>query len=486
MQTLLDLFRKMESEYAPRIALNWLEDEDELVHSKSYADFCEDIRRCVSYLRQELESLDGSTHIALLARSSYDYVVMDFAILLSGAVSVPLNYEKSPEELRYELSHADVAVLVHDGNYEEREGSLSTIFTGRLLGIGDYHPCAPADALPDALDPNALAMILYTSGTTGRSKGVMHSHASIMSAALNNVGANLPVRALLGKKPGETVSELSVAPFYHVCSHDRIFGHMVQGDPINVCTDSLLFSRAMVEMDSQYLLAFPVIYELLCRYVRSGKTERLGALRVLASCGAPINPDIMSHLADRHFGFANGYGLTETFGSGCQNYSFDISRIESIGPVQPHMEHRILESGELLLRGGSLMMGYYNDPQSTAEVIDGDGWFHTGDLVRQDEEGYLYITGRCKNLIILSSGENINPEELEALLIRCEDIEEALVKEKDKKLCAVIFCQEDRQDAVRGFITAMNRNLPRYKQVNLVEFSPNPLPRTSNGKLRRS
>ena len=131
------------------------------------------------------------------------------------------------------------------------------------------------------------------------------------------------------------------------------------------------------------------------------------------------------------------------------------------------------------------MLGYYKDPAATAEVVDADGWLHTGDLARADEEGYYYITGRTKNLIILDSGENVSPEELESLLAKCPAVKECVVKEKGKKICAVIYCEEAKQEEVREYITATNRTLPLYQRMSAVEFSTEPLPRTGTGKLLR-
>ena len=146
---------------------------------------------------------------------------------------------------------------------------------------------------------------------------------------------------------------------------------------------------------------------------------------------------------------------------------------------------KIAEDGELCMHGDSIMLGYYKDPEATAEVIDADGWFHTGDLARKDEDGYYFLTGRKKNLIILDSGENINPEELEGIVGKCEAVKECVVKEMGKKIGVVVYCDEDKQQQVRDFITEANRTLPLYKRMSAVEFSTEPLPRNGAGKLLR-
>ena len=137
------------------------------------------------------------------------------------------------------------------------------------------------------------------------------------------------------------------------------------------------------------------------------------------------------------------------------------------------------------MRGVPVMLGYYKDPEATAEVLDAEGWFHTGDIARVEPDGYMYLTGRKKNVIILGSGENVSPEELEKLLAPCAAIRECMVCERNQRICAVVCCEADQQDAVRDFVTEVNRTLPLYKHM-VVEFSAQPLPRNAAGKLLRS
>ena len=168
---------------------------------------------------------------------------------------------------------------------------------------------------------------------------------------------------------------------------------------------------------------------------------------------------------------------------GLINFAEDAQHIGSIGKDDGHCEIK-LDNGELCMRGGDVMLGYYKDPEGTAEVVDAEGWFHTGDLARVDEDGYYFLTGRKKNVIILDSGENVSPEELEKLLVPCADIQECIVKEKDKKICALIYCDPAKQDAVKEFVTGVNRGLPLYKRM-VPELSAQPLPRNAMGKLLR-
>ena len=177
------------------------------------------------------------------------------------------------------------------------------------------------------------------------------------------------------------------------------------------------------------------------------------------------------------------YGLTETCGDGAWNSSQEEKYLTSVGHVDDSCQYK-LEDGELCMRGDPVMLGYYKDPEATAEVLDAEGWFHTGDIARVEEDGYMYLTGRKKNVIILDSGENVNPEELEKLLVPCADIQECIVKEKNKKICALIYCDPAKQETVKEFVTGVNRGLPLYKRM-VTEFSAQPLPRNAMGKLLR-
>ena len=179
------------------------------------------------------------------------------------------------------------------------------------------------------------------------------------------------------------------------------------------------------------------------------------------------------------------YGMTETCGDGLVNYAQAEPHIRALGKPDGHCEYKLDETGEICIRGGCVMLGYYKDPEATAEIIDKDGWLHTGDLAREDEDGYYYMVGRKKNLIILGTGENVSPEELERKLNACPEVQECVVKEMGKKIGALICCAEEKQAEVRAFLTGLNRTLPLYQRITAVEFSAEPLPRNAMGKLLR-
>ena len=242
-------------------------------------------------------------------------------------------------------------------------------------------------------------------------------------------------------------------------------------------------------MDSEVMAVVPVLLQTIHRDVLRGRRDRLGSLKVLTCGAASMDADTMSDLIGAGFFICQMYGLTESVGDGAWNNSQDLADIHSVGLRDPKREYK-LDNGELCIRGDSVMMGYYKDPEGTAEVLDAEGWLHTGDLARIDERGYIFLTGRKKNVIILGSGENVSPEELEAKLNQCPEVTESLVREENDKIGALVWCGEggstkEKQAAVQAYVTELNRTLPLYKRIAAVHLSEGPLPRNAAGKLQR-
>ena len=253
---------------------------------------------------------------------------------------------------------------------------------------------------------------------------------------------------------------------------------------MNLCNDLKYFYRDLGAMRSDVMAVVPVLLKSLYKDVMKGRRARLNGLCVLTCGAAMFAPKRLKDLMDKGFFIAQMYGLTETCGDGAWNSSQEAKYLTSVGHVDLSCEYK-LDDGELCMRGDPIMLGYYKDPEGTAEVIDVDGWFHTGDIARVEEDGYMYLTGRKKNVIILDSGENVNPEELEKLLAPCAASRECRVCERNQRICAVVCCDPDQQDAVRDYVTEVHRTLPLYKHM-VEEFSAQPLPRNAAGKLLRT
>ena len=249
-------------------------------------------------------------------------------------------------------------------------------------------------------------------------------------------------------------SSLSALPMFHISAMTSLVSWSITGHSINLCNNLKYFYRDLGAMHSEVMAVVPVLLKSIYSDVMKGRRDRLNGLCVLTCGAAMFDPKILSDMMEKGFFVAQMYGLTETCGDGAWNSSQEAKYLTSVGHVDLSCEYK-LDDGELCMRGDPIMLGYYKDPEGTAEVIDADGWFHTGDIARVEEDGYMYLTGRKKNVIILDSGENVSPEELEKLLVPCADIQECIVKEKDKKICAFIYCDPAKQETVKEFVTGV-------------------------------
>ena len=278
---------------------------------------------------------------------------------------------------------------------------------------------------------------------------------------------------------------MTLLPLFHMACFVCVMSYPPAGWALNLCSDIRDFYRDLGLMHSDIMASAPMLVETVYNDFKRGRVSRLNGLWDLCCSSAALDPKMLLELAQNGFVINQCYGMTETFGDGILNFTQTADHMSAVGKPDDHVQYKLDETGEICIKGDCVMLGYYKDPEATAEVIDADGWFHTGDLARMDEEGFYYITGRKKNLIILASGENVSPEELEKKLALCPAVTECIVKEKSQKICAVVYCPEDKQEEVRAFVTEVNRSLPLYKRISGVEFTAEPLPRNALGKLLR-
>lgn len=472
--------RTMEQEFPGRVAFRWVEDATGTVKEKTYAEYAQDIRRAAAWFARNIPEVEGK-RVVLLSRNCYEYGVNTFGAVLAGAVLVTMNQKKTWDELSWELELAEPALILNDGVDYGCRDQLEAAYGERLRPMDVWKDTAPG-GLEKKIDPNALMVMLFTSGTTGRSKGVMLSQKNLFSAMPAFLDPFDDVKKYTGWNTDE-FSSLSALPMFHISAMTSLVSWSITGHSINLCNNLKYFYRDLGAMHSEVMAVVPVLLKSIYSDVMKGRRDRLNGLCVLTCGAAMFDPKILSDMMEKGFFVAQMYGLTETCGDGAWNSSQEAKYLTSVGHVDLSCEYK-LDDGELCMRGDPIMLGYYKDPEGTAEVIDADGWFHTGDIARVEEDGYMYLTGRKKNVIILDSGENVNPEELEKLLVPCADIQECIVKEKDKKICALIYCDPAKQDAVKEFVTGVNRGLPLYKRM-VTEFSAQPLPRNAMGKLLR-
>ena len=476
--------RCMEQEFPDHVAIRYVAEDGKTVVEKKYREYAQDIRRMTAYLKAEVPDIKGR-RIVLLSRNCYEFCVASFGIILAGGVLVTLNQKKTWDELEYELGLVEPALILNDGIDYGCRAELEAAYGPKLRPMDCYKDTAPGE-LTNCVGHDDLMMLMFTSGTTGRSKGVMLSERNMCASlhTYSEVAENwITDRLPAGQKL--PLSHMTLLPLFHMACFVCVMSYPPAGWALNLCSDIRDFYRDLGLMHSDVMASAPMLVETIYNDMKRGRVSRLNGLWDLCCSSAALDPRMLLELAQNGFVVNQCYGMTETFGDGILNFTQVEKQMSAVGKPDDHVQYKLDETGEICIKGDCVMLGYYKDPEATAEVIDADGWFHTGDLARMDEEGFYYITGRKKNLIILASGENVSPEELEKKLALCPAITECIVKEKSQKICAVIYCPEDKQEEVRAFVTEVNRSLPLYKRISAVEFTAEPLPRNALGKLLR-
>lgn len=476
--------RCMEREFPDHVAIRYVAEDGKTVVEKKYREYAQDIRRMVAYLKAEVPDIKGR-RIVLLSRNCYEFCVASYGIILAGGVLVTLNQKKNWDELEYELGLVEPVLILNDGIDYGCRAELEAAYGPKLRPMDCYKDTAPGE-LTNCVGHDDLMMLMFTSGTTGRSKGVMLSERNMCASlhTYSEVAENwITDRLPAGQKL--PLSHMTLLPLFHMACFVCVVSYPPAGWTLNLCGDIRDFYRDLGLMHSDVMASAPMLVETVYNDMKRGRVSRLNGLWDLCCSSAALDPKMLLELAQNGFVINQCYGMTETFGDGILNFTQVEKHMSAVGKPDDHVQYKLDETGEICIKGDCVMLGYYKDPEATAEVIDADGWFHTGDLARMDEEGFYYITGRKKNLIILASGENVSPEELEKKLALCPAITECIVKEKGQKICAVIYCPEDKQEGVRAFVTEVNRSLPLYKRISAVEFTAEPLPRNALGKLLR-
>jgi long-chain acyl-CoA synthetase len=494
--------------------------------------------------------------IAIIGENSYPWVVAYFAVSNGTGVVVPLDRDLMPREVANLAGIAEISAIVYDSKHkaaadavvealpgleaavetdlpDDGDGRLSfegLLAKGRkLLADGDR------TFLDASIDTSALCTILFTSGTTGLAKGVMLSQANLIA---NIYHMSEYVRI----EPG-TIG-LSVLPMHHTYEMTcHIMAGLYQGATVTVCEGLKHIAKNLAEVHANLMLSVPLIFETMHKKIWAGaeakgsaakmrKMIRIsralklynhpwlvrrifkpihettgGAVNLLISGGAGINPKVIEDFVAMGLPMIQGYGMTENAPIIAVNRD-RYSKAASVGVPLPGTEVRIHlpdESGvgEIICRGPSVMMGYYNNPEETAKTLR-DGWLYTGDYGYFDGEGYLYIAGRKKNVIIAKNGKNIYPEEIEHYLEETGFIAEALVHGAEAKNAEDIIIKaqiypdfeairEARGDLgpeeLRAFIgeqvDKVNDLLPLYKRIKRFAIRMEEFEKTTTRKIKR-
>ena len=467
------------------------------IAEKRFGEMLEDCRKVSSFLRRQGEA---PVHAGLLGPSGIACITCLLGTVIGGDVAVPIDPQLSPEEIADNLNRADVTVLFYDRRFQPMIAALREACPqiGAFVCFTPGEDCrslqdllneeAPAELAH--LDPQSCACILYTSGTTGKSKGVMLSHANLIDNA-----------TCCDNEGGENDVLLSVLPIHHAyCLTCDVLLSLryratlcINDSPMRLVQNIKLFKPTM-------LLLVPLIAETIYRRIMAEKKKnpllplRLAGLavfgkdlRVIFCGGAYLAPELTKAYAKMGLPLLQGYGMTECAPRIASSSEADPSTGEDVGRVVKNCEVKI-EDGEILVKSPSVMLGYYHNDAATREMFTDDGWLKTGDL-GYVQGGRIYITGRRKNLIILSNGENVSPEELENRFAGCDWLSEILVYSEDQQITAEVYPYPEyaaKAEALfRRKVEEINKAVPSARRIVRLRLRDLEFEKTTSRKVKR-
>lgn len=499
VRTLRDIIRHGAEAYGSQTAFRYKVKKE--IVDRTYLDVDRD-SMAVSRMVESM-GMEGK-HIALIGTTTYQWIVSYFGIVGSGSVAVPIDAQLPADAVCELLERADVEMLVFDEirrdvaeavkekcpsvryilsmQAEEAADGVQSLSMLTALHAGEYEK---------ELDGGQLATILFTSGTTGKSKGVMLSHRNLVDNAV----------CLDMKIPAGTIS-MTLLPINHVyCLTMDIIKGLHIGLVICINDSIMHVQRNMKLFKPEIVLLVPLVIESIYGKLKDAgslipkkmvaKAAFGGNLRIICSGGAYLDPDYVDKFKEYGITILQGYGMTECSPVISTNLEWENKK-GSVGKLLPNCEAKVVDE-EIWVRGSSVMQGYYKMPEQTAETLE-DGWLKTGDLGYVDEDDFVYITGRRKNLIILANGENVSPEELENQLSRSALVKEILVREKDKVIEAEIFPDyeyakkkhvKDIQGRLQELVDGFNQDMPVYKRIYSLIVRETEFEKTPSKKIKR-
>ena len=532
------------------IIKNW--DKDSLTDYKGITLQYKDVARKIAKFHIVLESagIQPGDKIAVCGRNSAHWAVTFLATITYGAVIVPILHEFKADNIHNIVNHSEAKLLfVGDQAWENlnedampllegiasltdfsslvsRNEKLTYAFEHRNAIYGQRYPknFRPEHICYRKDRPEELAIINYTSGTTGYSKGVMLPYRSIWS----NVAYCFE---MLPVKPGDHI--VSMLPMGHVFGmvYDFLYGfsagahiYFLTRMPspkiisqsfseikprviscVPLIVEKIIKKDILPKVDSKIgklLLKVPIVNDKIKSLARQAAMEIFGGnFDEIIIGGAPFNAEVEAFLKKIGFPYTIAYGMTECGPIICSS-RWDTLKLASCGKATTRMEVRIdspdpkTHAGEIVCRGANMMLGYYKTPEATAQIIDVNGWLHTGDLGVMDEEGYVTVRGRSKNMLLTSSGQNIYPEEIESKLNNMPYVAESLIVLQHDKLVALIYPdfddafahglqQNDIQKAMEVNRVELNQQLPNYCQISKIKIHFEEFEKTAKKSIKR-
>ena len=454
----------------------------------TYREFLNDIAVCTANF--EKLGLIGK-HVAILGESNYDYLRILYGALAGGVIAVPFDTGDEADTLNDLIDRMDVEAIIVgelDGDQivltEDYEGIIvpDLVYTFEDLMQGEINEEIrnTFDRLGRQLGDDDLCSIFLTSGTTGKKKGVM----------LTQTQTTCYCTAECERIKEKILSQPEMFwtnPLFHITGVMLIYAHILYDVKLIMEAVPKNFLRSLKSYNPVVLVGPPIYVKLIRKKVEKGiPFEEImpSSVRIYINAGAPTDPFTAKMLTDHNIMIHNAFGMTET--SGAVNQA-DLKNPDSIGfPAAGSLMRIDQETGELQISGGFVMKGYYKDPGLTKESFTEDGWFRTGDLGRIEEDGHIFITGRNKNLLILSGGENVGAEEIEKRAMSCRGVDEAVAFQEDDMIGIEIYPEKEADlNAITQAVKDTNKGLPNYKSIQIIRFRETPFPRSGTGKILR-
>lgn len=511
-----------------------------------------DVARKIEKIHILLENagIEKGDKIAICGRNSAHWTVTYLAVITYGAVVVPILHEFKADQVHNSVNHSEArllfvgdqiwenlneAAMPHlEGIIELKDFGVPVSRSERLAYARDHlneifghkFPCRfrPDDISYEKEKSEDLAIINYTSGTTGYSKGVMLPYRSILSNVLY-------CKEKIGLKAGDSV--VSMLPLGHVfgMTFDFLYGFTAGAhlwfltrmpSPkiiaesfaeirprviacVPLIVEKIFKKNILPKVDNKLgklLLHVPIISDKIKELIKQKAMEVFGGnfIEIIIG-GAPFNAEVEAFLKMIDFPYTIAYGMTECGPIICHSHWTEL-KLASCGKVAARMEAKVLSpnpsaiAGELVCRGANLMLGYYKNEEATRQVIDTEGWLHTGDMATIDEDGNVFIKGRCKNLLLTSSGQNIYPEEIESKLNNMPYVSESLIILQQDKLVGLIYPDSDdafahglsQSDLVRVMEEnrlELNKQLPAFSQIARFKLYPEEFEKTAKKSIKR-
>lgn len=506
-KTIYSLVHNAGEEHGDRTFLRF--EDNDVIYDVTYGEFAAQCDAVSAWVSEKDREAGHRVNVGLLGSSSHHYLAVLFGVMCNGNIGIPLDIQMNAATLADCLNRSDVDILFYDWDYraliEEIREYCPNVRQYISLQHGKHAACSDnilkayaGKSAKSQAKPEDCAMILFTSGTTGRGKGVMLSNGNLTDNTFCTTDYDHPEKEIY----------LSVLPIHHVfCLNGDVLIVMRYGG-------TLCLNRDMAKLAAHILLFQPTVMRMVPMMaktlynriailnrqkpgepLRRLKEEVLGKrLHKIISGGGYLAPDLAANYSRLGIAIAQGYGMSECSPKIASPDWSRPDKVASVGRIVDGCQVRIVD-GEIQVKSPSVMMGYYKEPDKTAEAITEDGWLCTGDLGYVDEENFLYLTGRKKNLIIMSNGENVAPEQLENMFEDERLIEDILVYGEDDTICAEVYPNlkyaeaaniTDIKKTIEAIVKKHNQNLPSFKRILKCRIREIPFAKTSSKKIIRN